>query len=164
MKSSLTWYNAPKMIVLNKADNSTVFDVARLCSILFSSRLQPKYPARPRIHSDLPRRTSCSGASYTGAYRPLADLNLIHDTIIGPVTSHLPPAPPIQDRRLCGRFIYWKTLQAPLQASRPMISISPRLINECGLYTDFFTQSATMRGVYSSAGYNRVRGICANLR
>ena len=130
--------------------------------------LQPKYPARPSMHSDLPRRTSCNGASYTGAYRPLADLNLIHDTNYrSNYFPPLPPAPPLQYRHLCGTagvsFIDTHH-QLLLQACRPMISISPRLINECGLYMDFFTQSATMRGVYSSAGYNRVRAIFANLR
>ena len=129
--------------------------------------LQPQYPTRPRIHSDLPRRTSCSGASYTGAYRPLADLYLIHDTNYR--SNYLPPSPLVLRFRIDAcvgqRAVHLLTdSQAPLQASRPMISISPRLINECGLYMDFFTQSTLMRGVYSSAGYNRVRAIFANLR
>ena len=124
--------------------------------------LQLQYPARPRIHSDLPQRTSCSSASYTGAYRPLADLNLIHDTNYR--SNYFPPYSPAPGSTPVREFHLLTHLQAPLQASRPMISISPRLINECGLYMDFFTQSATMRGVYSSAGYNRVRAIFANLR
>ena len=169
MNSSLPWYNAPEMIVLNKAENS--IQILWCCP--------PRLYAFPsRVYSLNISRVCAYIQISLGALAAVARRILVPigpwltciwymTLIIGP--NYLPPSPLLPRFRIDAcvgqrAFHLLTDSQAPLQASRPMISISPRLINECGLYMDFFTQSVAMRGVYSSAGYNRVRAIFANLR